>query len=286
MGITWKVYYYNNVLTYESKYVEMLDITVKENGFIRYLDGFELFAHEMCDSHYLLFSTKNPIDRIIDAEVIYDCNDIEKTNGSDGTRSNYLYNQKVTLSETENVTFAGDGLFAPTYEWRRIESVEDFIKNETLSSDETAIAAKYQWVFRFLETEYVLSPFANNYVKYTEVTNVSILRLHFVFDHKTYNLGVLDNISSGDHIPDNDVVGTYTEEIKEELGELWEKILQLVGIVFLIWLVVKILMSVCGAVLMKILGCIWELLKFVIKWVFRIVFFPLWLLFGGLKKKK
>ena len=66
VGITWKVYYYNNVLTYESKYVEMLDITVKENGFIRYLDGFELFAHEMCDSLYLLFSTKNPIDRIID----------------------------------------------------------------------------------------------------------------------------------------------------------------------------------------------------------------------------
>lgn len=297
VGITWKVYYYNNVLTYESKYVETVDITVTYSDFIRYPDGFKL-APISCDSHYVAFSTDRDISRLIDAEVVYDSREAEKTivpvTGVSISYSNEKKDLKVTVSEKEEVEFIPSGWFVDDiiYDWQRIETAEYFLNNvgdDIVLTDEvknTFTEYGFQWVLRFLETDYVSSPLANNYQKYTEVTNVSILRLSFVEDGRVYNLGAVGSVVSGDEVPGNDVAATIGKRIEQKLNDLWEKILQLIAIVFLIWIVVKILMSVCGALIKIILGWIWELLKFVITWTFRIVFFPLWLLFGGLKKKK
>ena len=68
-----------------------------------------------------------------------------------------------------------------------------------------------QWVVRFLNTEYTDAKTngtssSNLQVRkdYTIVSDVSLIQLKFETDGVIYNLGVVDNMQSGDGIPDNE----------------------------------------------------------------------------------
>ena len=291
VGVSWKTYYYNNVLSYESKSVETIDIVDLFWDTLRYDTGFSVFpfaTKDSCDSHYLAFSTDRKIDKLLNAQVFYLSQDYEKVETYSGglwytsEKKGEISENNISLSSDTSVSV--DGIFGDTYSWYRIQSVDDF-KKENLLEETVEMLSDKQWVLRFLETDYTVSMGAmRREYKSTVVSESSILRLKFITDNKVYDLGAVSDIGSADNQPGGGM--SIADQIKDKVNELWEKILQLVAIVFLIWLVVKILMSICGALINKILGWIWEAFKFVIKWAFRIVFFPLWLLFGGLKKKK
>lgn len=130
------------------------------------------------------------------------------------------------LKYTDKVEHTGDGLFAGTYKWDRIESVEKFTGNEDKTkifksrggdqsavtlTDETLNELKgKKWVLRFTETDYIVqsggttgATTANS----TLVGDVTILRLKFVTDGITYNLGVIDNKQTGGREPSNEPGG-------------------------------------------------------------------------------
>lgn len=116
----------------------------------------------------------------------------------------------VSLKYTDVASNPADGLFSKEYEWNRIESVEDFIKNEDLTDETLASLEGKQWVLRFYETEW--KQLYNDW--YTEwqrtlVSEVSILRLKFETQGKVYNLGVVDNKQTGDLAPDNNNTNEY-----------------------------------------------------------------------------
>ena len=291
VGVSWRAYYYNNVLTYESKYIETIEIVNKFCGTLRYDTGFSVFPFatiDSCDSHFVAFSTARKIDKLLNAEVFYLSQDYEKIETYSGgfwytsEKKGEIIDDKKPLSSDTSVSV--DGIFGDTYSWCRIQSVEAFRK-ENLTEEMIANLSDKQWVLRFLETDYTVSMGALRHeFKSTIVSEVRILKLRFITDNKVYELGAVDNAMSSDGIPDGGM--SVSDQVKDKIDELWEKILQLVGIVFVVFVVIKVVMWLGGAVLKKILGWIWELFKFVIKWAFRIAFFPLWLLFGGRKKKK
>ena len=232
--------------------IETIEITDKFVGFVRYSNGFELYPTR-CDSHFVAFNTDHDIDRLFEAEVYY-------------TTQSYSYSYLGGLFGHENVTFGevrdnyahlyydekvehtGDGLWAPTYTWNRIETVENFIAGEDIEqtvytgallnvsvankiTDEgrAALAGK-KWVLRFTETEYSLLWSENSYdTSSTIVGDVTILRLKFETDGVTYNLGVIDNKQSGNpDIPINE------EHYKVGLSETGKWLLLLIAIILLL----------------------------------------------------
>lgn len=208
--------------------IETIEITDKFVGFVRYENGFNLYA-SACDSHFVAFNTDKRIDRLLEADVYYTTqkyrwsfiNFVGEKETFGEKEDKYAY-----LKYTDKVEHTGDGLFAGTYKWDRIESVEKFTGNEDKTKifkcrggDQSAVTLTdktlnelkgKKWVLRFTETDYIVqsggttgATTANS----TLVGDVTILRLKFVTDGITYNLGVIDNKQTGGREPSNEPGG-------------------------------------------------------------------------------
>ena len=230
--------------------IETIVITDKFVGFVRYMDGFKLYVGA-CDSHFVAFNTDKPIDKLLEADVYYTTQKYSYSfvpfageNHTFGKKSDeYAY-----LKYTDKVEHSGGGLFAGTYKWDRIETVEQFIAENDLTqnvysgavidvnvankiTDEGKAALRgKKWVLRFAETSYSLNSGYGSTTSFsTLVGDVTILRLKFETDGVTYNLGVIDNKQTGSDKPSNE------ETIQPELNKRGKWIL--IAIVLIIALI-------------------------------------------------
>lgn len=253
--------------------IETIVITDKFVGFVRYPDGFKLFTGAgACDSHFVAFNTDKKIDKLFEADVYYTTQKVSydfftedspfSIKFGDSKTDNYAY-----LKYTDKVEHTGDGFFAGTYKWDRIQSVEDFIKtddrttvyygavlNSKVSSkltDEALNELKSKkWVLRFAETSYNKSPKSGMgaatyyYAETTMVGNVTILRLKFETDGITYNLGVIDNKQTGSTEPSN------STGIKVEPNATGKGILYLILFVLLLVMLAPLLPYVLNAIIL------------------------------------
>ena len=242
--------------------IETIVVTDKFVGFVRYPDGFKLYVGA-CDSHFVAFNTNKPMDKLLEADVYYTTQKYSSswatfvgTNEEFGDKAdNYAY-----LKYTDKVEHTGGGLFAGTYKWDRIQTVDDFIKNEDreqifsgavidvkISSKLTDAALNElkgkKWVLRFTETDYTLWSGQGSYGTFsTIVGDVTILRLKFETDGITYNLGVIDNKQSGSKDPSNET------DIDISLNKRGKMILYLLMLILLIILLAPILPYVLQAI--------------------------------------
>ena len=235
--------------------IETIVVTDKFVGFVRYPDGFKLYVGA-CDSHFVAFNTNKPMDKLLEADVYYTTQEYSSSwaafvgeNETFGKKAdNYAY-----LKYTDKVEHTGGGWFAGTYKWDRIQTVDDFIKNEDreqifsgavidvkISSKLTDAALNElkgkKWVLRFTETDYTLWSGQGTYGTFsTIVGDVTILRLKFETDGITYNLGVIDNKQSGSKDPSNET------DIDISLNKRGKMILYLLMLILLIILLAPIL---------------------------------------------
>lgn len=195
----------NNVTTYTCEMTQTIEIDEKYVGYLRYENGFYLYKHA-CDSHFVAFSTDYEIDMLLEADVYYTSRSVWEYNhlitGS-GMSFGDIYENEVHLNRYKEVNV---NVWGQHYNWERIQSVDEFIKNEDLTSSAKQSLNGKQWVLRFVETPYDYSgdligwQYDKNYIN---VRNISILRLKFETNGKVYNLGVVDNKQTGDGVPDN-----------------------------------------------------------------------------------
>ena len=151
--------------------LETIEITDKFVGYVRYENGFNLYA-SACDSHFVAFDTDKRIDSLLEADVYYTTqkyrwsfiNFVGEKETFGEKEDKYAY-----LKYTDKVEHTGDGLFAGTYKWDRIESVEKFTGNEdktkifksrgddksavTLTDETVNELQGKKWVLRFTETD-------------------------------------------------------------------------------------------------------------------------------------
>lgn len=244
--------------------IETIVITDKFVGFVRYKDGFKLYVGA-CDSHFVAFNTDKPIDKLLEADVYYTSQSyswlfaigVGQNETFGEKKDNYAY-----LKYTDKVEHTGDGFFAGTYKWDRIQTVDDFINGENRENvyhgavldvkvsskltDEALNELKgKKWVLRFVETNYTLSSGANgsSSTKSTLIGNVTILRLKFETDGITYNLGVIDNKQTGSTEPSN------STDIKVEPNATGKEILYLILFVLLLVMLAPLLPYVLNAVI-------------------------------------
>lgn len=261
--------------------IETITITDKFVGFARYKDGYQLHVGA-CDSHFVAFNTDKPIDKLLEADVYYTQQSAAERRGIGATKG-WTFGEKsdeyAYLKYTDKVEHTGDGWFAGTYKWDRIETVEQFIAENDITqnvysgaiidinvankiTDEGKAALKgKKWVLRFVETEYSLS--YNSTVGVTSefltlIGDVTILRLKFETDGITYNLGVIDNKQSGSNKPIN------KEETQVTINERGKTLLLLVLLVILLIILAPLLPSIIS-LLIWVISLPFKLLS----WIFK-----------------
>jgi len=222
--------------------IETIEITDKFVGFVRYDSGYILHK-EACDSHFVAFDTDKPIDKLVEADVAWIQREQKHQIDGDyfGAYLGEITNEQRKLSDDDDtVHYKGGGIFAASYEWDRIQTIDDFIASVDLNKNvyhgaiiDVNVVSKIteegkkalknkKWVLRFTDTDYDVQrrEAIINTIKYwgyiessTLVSDVTILRLKFITDGVTYNLGVIDNKQTGSNKPINDT------EIDVELND-------------------------------------------------------------------
>lgn len=75
VGQYWRVNYYNDLLIYECKEMDVVDIDIQVSGSLRFPEGIkfnQLFVDAKTDSHYVAFSIENyDVEQIYDADISY-----------------------------------------------------------------------------------------------------------------------------------------------------------------------------------------------------------------------
>ena len=191
----------------------------------------------------------------------------------------------------QHIEHNGGGWFAGTYQWDRIETVEQFIAENNLTQNvysgailDVNVANKItddgkqalegkQWVLRFAETEYSLSGYSSTgstFEHSTLVGDVTILRLKFETDGIPYNLGVIDNKQSGSKNPINEETVTIDFD---PLIDFFQKALMIIALI--------LLLIVLGVFIMPI----GKIFKFVFKSVVLVISLPFKLLSTIFKKR-
>ena len=256
----WTACTLNGNVTYEldGSAIELVRILDKHVGFLRYPDGYIFGGGASVDGHYVAFSTDHDIDRLMEADLTFVTRHAKSYND---VRTDYdsPISKEVFLNDIDEAETNSIGIFGHTYKWKRIESISSFMQSEEskLTNETKDAIQDAQWVFRFYESEYKkytpstsMGPVVGSYVKeFTEVSDVTILRLMFETSGTVYNLGVVDNKQSGDNNPDNKVVGgceDFFARIWNFVCEHWNLVLLISVILIAVILGIKILTLVWG----------------------------------------
>lgn len=278
----------------ERKKIDVITVTSKFVGFVRYMGeyklGFMNTALTDFDCHFVAFNTDRRIDTLLEADLSYVKQDFSaKSWVEGGTVPHYetTYGErsdqiKVELMCDQSVDHTGSFIYGSSFSFNRIQSVTDFLSSEetsnvykcgvfettekrTLTDDVKAELEDKSWVLRFLETNRTSkTTLGGTEYSSTLVGDVTILRLKFVTDGITYNLGVVDNKQTGGSDPVNN--------IKKTIG---------LNSTFS-WILFFVLIVVLLIVLLPFLPTILSVIVKVIVWIVKAVFWIVALPFRGI----
>lgn len=247
--------------------IETIEITDKFVGYVEYPDGFYLYAAGSIDSYFVAFSTDKSIDKLLEADVCY-VQQVYTEAGSLFPEKNFSEKEKKEcyLKCDDIASVSGNGLFAPSFTWNRIERATDFLNNcgsskvysgavfdvsygVKLTDEARSAIEKQDWVLRFAETQFFSTSYSSEIgigystLERTFVGEVTILRLKFVTEGVTYNLGVIDNKQTGSTKPVNSG-GSYKIAFNpktELLDNFLSIILGALFVVAIIWVITKVI---------------------------------------------
>lgn len=299
VGMCWEVKTVDGKVTYHPTKIDVVEITNAWIGNITYSNGYfgdKVFAK--CDAWFFALTASMPIDKLIEVDLVYSYNTYSEYHCPPGLFGGGITTTLLdsgidiflSLNDKQTGSNKGGGLWGHIWSWDRIVPVSDFlsVNGKDLSSDckETLSSDEFEggWVLRFLETDYeaFYSDAGTSTYDYTDITEVSILRLKFKTDGKMYNLGVVSNSYNPDQIPDGDY--STVEGIKAELDDFLKELEAFFGEAFgvlkTIFLVIVFLLLVGGLLL------VFSFLTPVFKVLWKIIIYPFVLIGNCFKKKK
>ena len=254
----WQVNRSNDDYLYSMQQLEVVVITNKYVGFIRYEDNSNLFG-QPCDSHFVAFSTDFEIEQLVGARVGFVSQTVlheynasgfgteDLGGGVTGIQTNrYTYGveeaDEISLSATNKVIIETGGIYDITYEFDEIESSENFIlNNENVDVHFTNCSqeelAQTSWVLRFFESPYTMTGAVNlGYWEkdYTKVADVTILELTYEKDGQTFTVGCVDNKMTGEDVPSGSLdspvedamndFNAWLEKTKTDIGNFFNEL--------------------------------------------------------------
>ncbi len=295
--------------------IETITVTDKFVGLVRYFGGYHLFGSGSCDSHFVAFNTDKDIDRLYEADVYYTSQNYHLSDNN--SLVDWLFPDQLdfydieehyaNLTYTQKNDFVGSGWGHPTYSWDRIQTVDQFLEENTsyknvysgaildvnvsnyITDEGKKSLEGKKWVLRFAETFYSESSLSTTGrdIIATVVGNVTILRLKFESDGQMYNLGVIDNKQSGSNDPINgsttdiDVVFNVFDWLAEKTGiPRWAWIMIAIAIPLAIILPV---LSIFFPAFRAVLTAVFKGISTAIVWLLKGLVFLICLPFRGIK---
>ena len=223
VGQYWRVKTEGDSVTYEMLEVDVVQII---NPFVsRIRKNKEVSSNSYFqDNYYVAFSTDRNIEKLLSATVSYRTRDYFYENNSFLDIGSTIFNDKTTYS---NERFSDKDIYCDEaieldnqhklfgifdignkYSWQRIQSAADFVANAGASAEDNNAVKDLQWVLMFDEVSVYRYQSSGTLITTCEeagqvIDQVTILRLEFVEDGVTYNLGtVSDTVSGENHFGD------------------------------------------------------------------------------------
>lgn len=256
VGKRWEACTLDGVVYYNVVDVEVIEIEDKLVGYVYYKDGMHFSNTKACFAHFVAFSTDHDIDRLLAAQVKFVLTPFRMSLDGDLT----LYKdksepKKVDLKYDQYAMNSGKGLFGRQCKWQRIQSAQEFSRNDALSSSAKTEIRQRQWVLNFYETEVVM-PIGVGDVLFggiislgiaaikgasgEVVTDVTVLELTFETDGQVYNMGAVDNKMAGSFMgTEKDTMETWAK-IWAWLQDYWYVVLICFGAFVLLCVVLKL----------------------------------------------
>lgn len=281
--------------------IDLQNIVLIKNpfvGFLRYFDGIQDFwgissSLGFSDLHYIAFDTNWKIDELLEANVSF----YTQSYSHKLWLNSYEYGEDVKHSPVtltgKIVGNSGDYFLGQKYEWKEIQSVEEFKKIDGLDATTINAIGECKWVMLFDITDVIREIKSGGKIidNGTKVSKVSVLRLKFMSDGYCYNLGAVSNSLTGSNTPGNSgnigfwaYIWRCIVRLFNGTATLTEQIIAIVFI-FLVVLVLPILLTVLsfsfpvfGAVMKKILKGIWLGFKYFFIGLWYVISSPVWLI--------
>ena len=223
VGQYWQVKTEDDSVTYEMLEVDVVQIIkpfvsrIRKNKEVSSNSYFQ-------DNYYVAFSTDRNIEKLLSATVSYRTRDYFYENNSFLDIGSTIFNENTDFS---NERFSDKDIYCDEaieldnqhklfgifdignkYSWQRIQSAADFVANAGASAADNEEVKKLQWVLMFDEVSVYRYQSSGTIITTCEeagqvIDQVTILRLEFVEDGVTYNLGtVSDTVSGENHFGD------------------------------------------------------------------------------------
>lgn len=261
----WTACTLNNSVSYNCEETKVVTITEKYVGFVRISNGAFWSVSGSCDSHFIAFDTDYKIDELIEADVYFVSTPIcaywRLIGNTWGYVNNDVYGVSsehyVYIKEKDNMTNHPSWLGGNKYVRDRIQSIDEFLKSEEISEENKKNFENKKWVLRFFESSYYDK---GDYYYWTEVNDVSILRLKFKTGKDIYNLGVVDNKQSGDKEPVN------------PQESWWEKLIKLLSAIISSILLLIVVILLC--IFTPFLKVIWKIISCLAKGIWWVISAP------------
>lgn len=293
----WTATTYSTGVEYEMKTIEVITLTNQYAGTLRFENGISFFGYTSAyDGHILAFTADKPIDKLMEIDLDYTLfNYYVSTMNNVETDSSLTTVEKTqTITCLEKANTEATGLFASSYSWDRIQTIDQFkasVEKDGVSlvEDTTKALEDCSWVVRFLETTYVSEFISENpdlgisqhsVERKSYVLNIDVMRLKYETDGIVYNVGVVSNTVTGDLEPDGSNEPNISfDEFWQEINKLFKNVKSVQDLMILI---LKILGIALGTAL--IIALIVMLLKVIPihKWLAALITAP----FSKNKKNK
>jgi len=200
----------------------------------------------------------------------------------------------LNIYDTDIAKSDSKGLLAKKYSWNRIMTGSDFVdqykdQGGSWNEIEETTVKNSQFVFAFTETELESSQtvtstgndvFATTTytttLDGTEVAQVDILRLKFISNGVTYNLGVVGDTTTSDGKPGGVAEGLDLDGI----NETFEMLIRIICLIVLVIFVINVVIPIAK----PILEFVFVSIKILLNFILNILTFPIRLIFKPKQK--
>lgn len=274
----------NGEIEFSSNKLDVITITSKWVGFIRYTNGSSILRAQT-DGFFVAFDTDKQIDELMSASIsfihrtyhivtgtgILDPGSLSTTQityGSDVSES-----KELSADVTEEIKVGY--IFKSKYTWKQIESKDTFVNSKEYKLNKLAgdNLEDKKWVLRFWTSKYknyndmVGSVAVKNHEEGDVVKDVTILRLTFKTNGVVYNLGCVDNMQTSSTTP-----AGYGISLLDRIKAYIQMIFGMIALILILM------------VLSPFLPIIFSILGVIIKVILKVVLYVLKLPFKLLKK--
>ena len=275
----WTAVTANGTVYYSHETVDVITITGCTYGSIRVPDGYNFWYSTSRDMHIIAFNTDIKIDKLLEADVAFKYSEID-SGIYDNVGDDFAewHDKTVTVTYLQKGTAEGSIFGSGPKTWDKIQTSSNFLK--TLSSykielpkeKESEIKDK-EWVLAFYDTDYtsdvggvfgwlegIAGLFGEKLWHYTKVKDATVIRLQFIKDGVSYNLGAVSN-KTGEFDKVGGEDDTFWGGIEDKVA-FWDKI------PWWAWILIAV---AALAIVLPILSVIFPVVGTVLKVIFKVL---------------